>query len=149
MVASVLFIIADGARARFVVRSPDNGDFVTLHKVDGAERLQTLRAELRASPAGRSQESLSPTRRSVGSTEFVRHAKEAFVAEAAELAVTRFRDRARDGVVLVAPARLAATMRKALEGRLKVVGLLHKDLTKAPDHTLGDWLPPVHQGLLA
>lgn len=143
MVASVLFIVADGACARFVARSADSGDFVTLREVEGGERLKTLRAELQASPAGRSQESMSPTRRSVGPTEFVRHAKEAFVTEVAELAVTEFSTRARDGVVLVAPARLAAVMQRSLEGRLKIAALLPKDLTKVPDHALHEWLDPI------
>ncbi|HJV43586.1 host attachment protein [Caulobacter sp.] len=144
MVASVLFIVADGARARLVVRSADNGDFITLREVDGRERLETLRRELRASPAGRSQESASPTRRSVGRTESVRQAKEAFVAEAAALAVAEHADHAQDGVVVVAPERLAAILQKNLEGRLKIVGVLAKDLTKVPNHALRSWLDPIH-----
>jgi protein required for attachment to host cells len=137
-----LFIIADGAHARFVERSRETGDFVTLGELDGSERLSTLRAELRASPAGRSQESMSPTRRSVGPTDFVRHAKEDFVRDAVDLALKTHSDRARHGVVLVAPARLVGAMRERLGGHTKSVRLLRKDLTKVPDHELDAWLAP-------
>lgn len=135
-----LFIIADGAHAKFVVRSPETGNFVTVREIDGSERLRTLRAELQASPLATGHESLSPTRRSVGATGYIRQAKEAFVREVADLAAGSFAEQARDGVVLVAPARLIGIMRAHLEGRVKTVGVLRKDLVKVPDRDLHDHL---------
>lgn len=88
-------------------------------------------------------------RRSVGRTESVRHAKEAFVEEVATLAATEYGHRAQDGVVVVAPERLAAVFQKTLEGRLKIAGVVRKDLTKVPDHALRDWLDSVRPLRLA
>jgi len=136
----ILFILADGARARFVARSPGSDDFVTLREVDGSERLQTLRRELRASPPGRSHESSSPNRRTVGREDFFRQAKEAFVAEVADLAADAFPDEAGDGVAIAAPSRLLGPLRTRLEPKIRVLAELSKDLTKIPDHELSRWL---------
>lgn len=144
---SLLFILADGARARLVARSRETGDFVTLREFDGSDGLRLLRSELRASPQGRSQESMSPTRRSVGRTDTVRHAKESFAAEAVDAAVEALAARNRDGVVLVAPARLIDAMRRRLGGRARLAGVLRKDLTKTPDHALGEWLAPLDRAI--
>ena len=58
-----LFLLTDGARARFVERSSQTGDFATVVEVDRRDRLGVLRAELRASAPGRSVQ-----RRHVSST---------------------------------------------------------------------------------
>lgn len=145
MPSQMIFVIADGAHARFVARAPGGGDFVTLSELDGSDRLRVLRAELRASPPGRSHESMSPSRSSVGPNESVRQAKESFAREVADVAARTFADRARDGVVLVAPQRLIGLLGAGLEGRMTIVGRLGKDLTKIPDHDLGEWLEPLER----
>jgi protein required for attachment to host cells len=143
MTRHVLFIIADGAHARFVAAASGARDFVTLREVDGSERLRTLRTELRASPAGRSHESMLPTRRSVGPTGYVRHAKEDFVGEIADLAAESFGANAQDGVVLIVPARLIGPLRQRLRGRMNIIATLSKDLTKVADHDLAEHLAPL------
>jgi hypothetical protein len=52
----ILFLLADGARARFVERSPETGRFVTVREIDGRRELQTLRDELRSSQPARAME---------------------------------------------------------------------------------------------
>ena len=137
---SPLFILADGAHARFVVREPKTRSFVVLKEVDGSGRLKGLRRDLRGSPPARSQESSSPSRHSVGREDHFRQAKEeAFVADVADLAL-EFENEARDGVVIVAPARLLGPLRRRLEKRMRVVGALSKDLVKTPESELGEWL---------
>ncbi|MFI4974975.1 MAG: host attachment protein [Caulobacterales bacterium] len=140
MAHGTLFIIADGAHARLVARSPDTGDFVTLRELDGSRDLDILRAELRASPAGRSQNSTSASRSAVGPVESFRDAKEHFVCAVADLAAEHFADRAPNGMVVVAPARLIGVMLERLEGRVEITGRLAKDLTKVPNHELAAWL---------
>jgi protein required for attachment to host cells len=149
MARHVLFIIADGAHARFVAAASGAREFVTLREVDGSERLRKLRAELRASPAGRGHESMSPTRRSVGPTGYVRHAKEDFVGEIADLAAESFGENAEDGVVLIAPARLIGPLRQRLRGRMNIIATLSKDLTKVADHDLAEYLAPLLRAQVA
>jgi len=136
----LLFILADGAHARFVKRNRDTGAFLTVRELDGSHRLKNLRRELRAGPQrGRSHESGSPTRHGVGREDYARQAKEAFVTdvarEAAEFAGIG------QALVLVAPARLVSALRERLDA--KVAAVLNKDLLKTPDHELGRWLEPV------
>src|SRR5512138_134855 len=95
-----LFIITDGGRARLVERSPETGHYVTLEEIDGADRLQALRRELRASPPARTMSSTSPRRSAVGPEDLLRPAKEAFVAEVGERAANVCRDRSMSGVVV-------------------------------------------------
>ncbi|HWA59943.1 MAG TPA: host attachment protein [Caulobacteraceae bacterium] len=141
MTRDVLYILADGAHARFVERSPTSGDFVTLREIDGSQALDTLREELGGgSPQGRSQESLSPARRGVGpaDTDYERRAKESFVRDVAHEAAKAAAGRR--GVVLVAPPRLIGSLREAIGEGVRIEGELHKDLIKTPDHDLADHL---------
>lgn len=136
----LLFILADGAHARFVKRNRDTGAFLTVRELDGSHRLKNLRRELRAGPPpGRSHESGSPARHGVGREDYARQAKEAFVADVAREAA-EFAD-VGGAVVVVAPARLVSALRDELGA--KVAAVLNKDLVKTPDHELGRWLEPV------
>ncbi|MGZ6015511.1 MAG: host attachment protein [Phenylobacterium sp.] len=136
----ILFLLTDGARARFVEQSAQTGDFATLSEVDRRDRLETLRAELRASAPGRSVQSGTPERHSVGREGAFRQAKEAFVAEMADRAAEVCRERDFQAVFIAAPARLVGPLRRHLETQAKIAGALQKDLTKAPDAALGRWL---------
>lgn len=146
MPRKLLFVLADGGRARFVER-PAPGQFVTIEEIDHTAALQQLRKELRASPPARTHSSTSPRRSSVGREDYFRPAKEAFMAEVAERAVTLVRQRNLDGVFLAAPARLIGALRLRVHQLAPVVGALRKDLTKAPDHELGAWLDEAQRGL--
>jgi protein required for attachment to host cells len=135
----VLFLLADGARARFVERAPENGRFVTVQEIDRREDLRTLRNELRASPP--SVEQGAAGSHSVEEQDFFRPAKEAFAAEIAEMAAVMVKKRAYEGVFLAAPARLMATLRRGLAGKTTITGEILRDLTQAPDIELSKWLP--------
>lgn len=147
MPRKLLFVLADGGRARFVERSADNGAFVTVDEVDRTPALQQLRAELRASPPVRTHSSTSPRRSAVGREDYLRPAKEAFMAEVAERAAALLKARRLDSVFLAAPSQLIGRLRTRLEDRAPVAGALRKDLTKAPDHELGAWLADAHRGV--
>lgn len=137
---NILFLITDGARARLVERSGRTGDFVTFFEVDRRDRLDVLRSELRASAPGRSVQSGTPERHSVGREVAFRQAKEAFVEEMADRAADACRERGFQAVFAAAPARLIGPLRHRLAGRAEVAGTLEKDLTKTPDAALGKWL---------
>ncbi len=138
----VLFLLADGARARFVERSPETGYFVTVQEIDSRQALRTLRKELRATrPTWTTQQGL-PGGDAINPHDYFRSAKEAFVAEVAEKAAAMVKKQAYEGVFVAAPARLIAVLRKGLSGRATITGELTRDLTKAPDADLSKWLPP-------
>ena len=136
----ILFLLTDGARARFVERSPQTGDFVTLSEVDRRDRLEVLRTELRASPPGRSLQSGTPERHAIGREGAFRQAKEAFVEEMADRAAEVYRQRHFRAVFITAPPRLVGPLLRRLATRATVAGALQKDLTKVSDAALGQWL---------
>lgn len=139
----LLYLIADGARARLVRRSPETGDFVTLSEIDGRDRLRVLRGELRRGSPGRSFQSGTPERHAVGREDYFRQAKEAFAAEIAEQAADVCRQDSYEGVVIAAPARLIGALKEQVAGRATVAGAVEKDLTKAPDARLPQWFDHV------
>lgn len=147
MSRKLLFLLADGGRARFVERSQPNGHFVTFAEIDRTQALSQLRSELRASPPARTHASTSPRRSAVGKEDYIRPAKEAFMAEVAERAVALVRERQLDGVFLAAPSQLISPLRAHLDGAAPVVGAIRKDLTKVQDHDLGAWLSAAHASL--
>jgi protein required for attachment to host cells len=136
----ILFLLSDGARARFVERSPQTGDFVTISEIDSRDRRGVLRTELRASAPGRSLQSGTPERHAVGREGAFRQAKEAFVEEMADRAAEVCRQHDFQAVFIAAPTRLIGPLRRRLATQVMVAGALQKDLTKAPDAALGRWL---------
>ena len=140
MSRKVLFVPANGGRVRFVERSAPHGRFATIEEIDRTAALSQLRRELRASPPARTHASTSPRRSAIGKEDYIRPAKEAFMAEVAERAVALVRERGFDGVFLAAPPQLIGPLRARLDGAAPVVGAMRKDLTKAHDHELGAWL---------
>jgi len=146
MSRKLLFVLADGGRVRFVERSP-SGHFVTFETIDRTLALSQLRTELRASPPARTHASASPRRSSVGQEDYVRPAKEAFMAEVAARATALVKERCLDGILLAAPPQLIGPLRASLDGAGPVAGAIRKDLTKVPDHELGAWLNAAHTSL--
>ena len=135
----LLFILADGAHARFVQRNRQ-GVFVTVRELDGSHRLKSLRWELRGGPApGRAQESSSPARHGVGREDYTRQVKEAFVTQVAQEA--REFATQKDALVVFAPAKLVSAFRERLGD--KAAAVVAKDLIKTPDAELGRWLEPM------
>lgn len=140
MTRKLLFVLADGGRARFVERMRDRGDFVTVDQIDHSGELRTLRAELRASPPARTFPGRAPRRSAVGRDDYIRSTKQAFMAEVADRAAALVAQHALEGVVVAAPPQLISPLRTKIDALTKVAGAISKDLTKTPDHELGGWL---------
>ena len=139
----LLYVLADGAHARFVEQSAETKAFATVHRMDGTGRLETLRAEQRDEQAGRCIESGSAARHAVGRDDAYRRAKEAFVADVAKALDELLGRTTQQGVVLVAPPRLVRVLRDGIGSSAPIVAELGKDLTRTTDHELGQWLLPL------
>jgi protein required for attachment to host cells len=139
----LLYVLADGAHARFVEQSAETNAFVTVGRMDGSQRLETVRAEQRDEQVGRSFESGSAARHGVGRDDAYRRAKEAFAADVAKTLLALLGRTAPQGVVLVAPPRLLRVLRDGIGSAAPIVAELGKDLTKTPEHELGQWLLPL------
>jgi len=139
----ILFVLADGSRARLVLRSHETGDFVTLREIDGGGELREVRAWAHGHPAGRSHESASPSRSAVGPEDPYRQVKADFMAQVADAARIVTAEHGEAGVVLVATRRLLPILRREIGSGVRVLGQLAKDLTKVPDHELPAWLAPL------
>ena len=146
----LLFVLADGGRARFVERDVETGAFVTLEAIDNAASLRRLRRELRASPPARTFNSVGRLRHAVGREDYLRPAKEAFVATVASRAVELVRRRGLQGVVLAAPPQLIGPLRRRFRDGLValVARTIGKDLTREPDHALDTWFERLGRGRL-
>lgn len=136
----LLYLITDGGRARLVRRSPETGQYTTVEEIDGGARLRALRRKVRSSLPARSFASFSKARSAVGKEDFYRPAKDEFVREVAERAISLAKREQLEGVFVAAPNRLIGPLKAGLGRRIAIGGLLRKDLTKAPDHELGNWL---------
>lgn len=141
---NMLYVLADGARARLVERSRETGDFVTFAEIDARGRLEGLRRDLRGNPAALSQQSGTHSSHTATRGDSVRLAKEAFVHEVADRAAEVAKDKGYVGVFVAAPARLLEPLRSRLAHRhAHISGSIERDLTKAPDATLPKWLDHV------
>jgi protein required for attachment to host cells len=123
-----------------VERSAETGQFVTVQELDGSGRLAATRAWVKSHPPGRSVESGGTLHHDVGKEDPYRQTKAEFAAEVAAALARRVITHGRDGVVLVAPARILGELRKHLDPGAKVLNTLAKDLGKTPDHELHEWL---------
>lgn len=126
------YLIADGGRARWVVRQPGETDLRTVREVQASGAHDGAHAGA-AGPTGRS----SPPRE--GAAERTRRA---FAGQAAGLAAEETAAGRCNRLVLVAPSRMLPLIREQLPqtARAKVVGELARDLTKTQDHDLRRWL---------
>jgi protein required for attachment to host cells len=137
----VLYIVADGGRARFIERN-EAGDFRTLRDLE-SEHIHDRSRALGRGPPARVQESATVTRHAIEPRQDP-HAKAegAFIATVAEQVNTNYGDRY-DLLVVAAPPRLAARFRKSLSDAMlkKLESCINKDLTKTPDKELSHHLP--------
>ncbi|HVM99296.1 MAG TPA: host attachment protein [Caulobacteraceae bacterium] len=139
----LIYVLADGAHARFVERAADTGAFVTVQRMNGEARLDVIRAEERNEQPGRTFESATTGSHGVGRSDAYRRAKESFIADVGRTLGEVLERRPVEGVVLAAPSRLLKPLRSSLPPRTVVVAEIGKDLIKTPDHELETWLGPL------
>ena len=138
----IQFVVADGARARWVRRSETADDFVTINESkaepkDGGE------------PQGVVFTGTSGRRANVAERQgAVREHREAFAREVADEINTRAAEGAFERLAIVAPARTlnAITEHLTTAASALLVKTLAKDLSKTPDHEIGTWLRPMELG---
>jgi protein required for attachment to host cells len=133
------FVLADGAHARWVERSHDADDFVTIRELKGE-------AHYRGAPTGVSFDSHSGRPSNIEPrTSQASHERDRFAAEVAEAINAQAVDATYDRLSIVAPARVLAAIKKHLTGAAsrKLGKTIAKDLTKVPDHQLKAWLRPL------
>lgn len=139
----LLYVLVDGARARFVERRPTPPSFATFEEIDARDRLQALRRELRASPRPRNRQTGSPgLEHTLGRGAPIREEKQRFVAGVAERTAKLLRDGGYEGLVVAAPDRLLAPLRRRLQDAGTEPIAINRDLTKTPDAGLTQWLEP-------
>ena len=133
------FVIADGARARWVRRSEDADDFTTTREITAAERPAGAPGGV-VFESGGQRFNIEP-RQSAAEASRLRFAHQ--VAEAINAEAEDF-----DRLAVVAPARVLNAIRDGLSAAAgaKLARTLAKDLTKTPDHELGAWLRPLERG---
>jgi protein required for attachment to host cells len=135
----VLFVVADGGRARFVRRAPGTSHFATFEELDDGGALRRAQAKGRGAPRLLAFQSATAQRHSIGRGEEDRAAKMAFARKVASRATRVAQEYGYDRIVVAAPPRLAAVLREQLGGNAVVAAALTRDLTKAPDASLGRW----------
>ena len=140
---NILFVLADGGRARFVRRAGVRRGLSTFCTIDGSDRLKQLRAEARGRAQDRTSQGDGSRSHAVEEADLMREGKEAFVADVAARAVEAARDQAFDAIFIVAPQRLLGRLERALPSGTTLAGRLALDLTKTPDAELPRWLHPV------
>jgi protein required for attachment to host cells len=119
----ILFVVADGARARWVRRSVDADAFVTA---------RDIRVHAGAHSGGDHDD----------------HEHAAFARQVADAINGEAQFGPHDRLVLIAPAHILVAIQRDLSvvARRKVFRTLAKDLYNIPDSALGDWLRPLELG---
>ena len=139
---NTLFVIADGARARWVRHSRAVDDFVTIkvmtHEEPPHGHPQGVAFESSTGRAFNIEPARDAARRS--RVKFAEAIAEAINADPAVREVER--------VAIVAPTRILKTIVEHVSGpvREKLAATLAKDLAKTPDHFLGRWIRKLEMG---
>lgn len=130
------FLIASGARARWIEHQAGKADFVTVAEI-APEAIHTPRG-----PRHVSFESTGRIRHGPEEKAESERRREDFARQLARDAEARVRAGKVERLALVAPARLLRLLRDELnaEARARIVFELGRDLTKHPNHELGSWL---------
>ena len=136
----ILYILADGTRARLVRRVPGTSHFTTFEQFDDGGDLRQAQAAMRGAPHPVTFQSGTPQGHSIGRGEEDRRVKAAFAAKVAARAAEVAQAQGYDRVVITAPTRLAAILREQASRGTTVAAVLARDLTKTPDAALSRWL---------
>lgn len=144
----VWIVIADGGRARVVVRATHDRGFETIRSFDAVAAHQSS-AALGSERPGRTGERASGLHHAIEPrTDRHQQAKKAFAALVADTINQAAGSGEFLSVILIAPTRVLATIRGGLDARARdmVAGSLAKDLTKVPDgdlpaHLASVWPP--------
>jgi protein required for attachment to host cells len=139
--AKVWYVIADGGRARFVVRD-DKGAFRTISSFVSTE-LHAKSSDLGLDRPARVKESAAPARHAIEPRRDLKEAaKEEFVKLVAGQLDAEHERGQFDQLVLVAPPGVLTELKNNLSKPIArlVADNLQKDLTKVPDHDLTDHL---------
>jgi protein required for attachment to host cells len=132
---SVDFLVTDNARARWVSRSATSEDFVTVEEL-AAEPQPRRYPQGVAFESGGGRFNVEERRGAVA------HRRYRFADTVAKAINDKAAHNQIQRLSLVGPPRTLAAIRRRLtpQAQAVVVGTLHKDLTKTPDHELGAWL---------
>jgi len=139
----IWYIVADGGRARFVGRD-QAGSFRTVLSFDAAE-LHKRSHELGRDRPSRVSESANAARHAVEPRRDLHQAaKDDFIALVAEEVEAEHGKDQFDQLMLIAPAGVLTELKHKLSKPMAklVVDDLQKDLTKVPDHQLGEHIRP-------
>jgi protein required for attachment to host cells len=136
------FIIADGARARWVRRSDEADDFVTVRELFASE-------PQRSHPEGVVFEGHSGQRFNVEARDTVSSQRRLRFAEDLAREINAEAQAGRlERLAVIAPPRMLSAIRQRLgpSAAAMLARTLGKDLTKTPDHELGGWLRRLERG---
>ncbi len=136
------FVVADGARARWVVRSEVADDFTTVKELHAHDKAH-------GGPQGVVFEGSSGQRFSTEERDdAVRAHRSEFDRQVADVINDEVRRGEISRLAIVAPDHALAAIVHGLSGPARAVlaKTLAKDLTKTPDHELIEWLRPLEIG---
>jgi protein required for attachment to host cells len=139
---STQFVIADGSRARWVRRSAQADDFVTVKEL-------AAMPEEHGQPEGVAFSARAGQRFTIAEkNDAVQQRKLRFAEVVAEAINADATTGGMERLAVVAPARILGAIRQRLcaEANARLVQTLSKDLTKTPDHELGAWLRRLERG---
>lgn len=135
-------IVADGGRARIVVRAAHDRGYETIRSIESASR-DKRSAELGSERPGRTTEHASGLGHAI-EPRIDRHAqaKQEFADVVAETVNHAWKRGEFGSLVLIAPVRQLAAIRKRLAPEIvaNLSGTIAKDLTKTPDSELSTHL---------
>ncbi|MGE0096438.1 MAG: host attachment protein [Alphaproteobacteria bacterium] len=136
------YVIADGGRARFVVRHEEKNAFDTIKEIVSPD-LHSPSHELGSERPGRTHESANAARHAIQPRTDPhtkeKHAFAAYIGSEVNQACGR---KEFQRLVLIAPGHVLHDIKEALDetARRKVVGQLQKDLTRVPNADLPEHL---------
>ena len=136
------FVIADSSRARWVARSEHADDFVTVKELHASHQSH-------GHPTGVAFEGYAGQRFNIGERDAaVQQHRLHFANDVAEAINAESEAGETERLAVIAPARMLTAIRQRLgaQANARLAKTLSKDLTKTPDHELGDWLRRLEQG---
>jgi protein required for attachment to host cells len=135
-------VVADGQRARILARRSDPPGYTTINALESVAAHRKT-AELGPDKPGRARESVGGARHAVEPrVDLHRRAESEFGETVASVLNEAAAKHEFDRVIIVALPDTSSAIRNALstDAASAVSGVIHKDLTKAPDHEMADRL---------